>query len=105
MFAGTGVKFAAIFLMTLALILSGLTRCGVADDREIIDNDAGANLALPGEPLENGNDDGSIITSASFFQPCPFYHSCFALSSNQPLLAERTSSKDILRVHKRPLLI
>ena len=96
------MKLAATFLLALALILSGLARCGMADDREVIGNDAGANLALPGEVLENSNDDnGGIITSACSFQSCPFYDSCVSLFSSSSLATEPTSNKDNLKVYKR----
>jgi hypothetical protein len=107
MLAGTSVKLALTFLLTLVLVLGGLTRCMVADDLAIIASNTSASGALPGETLEDDNDDGNIIVSPSLLHSCPFYHSCFALGSNSPITAEPTFSKDGAKfyVFDRALLI
>ena len=107
MLAGAGLKFAITFLLTLVLVLGGLTRCTMLEDLEIVANDANASLALPGETLENDNDDGNLIASTSLLQPCPFYFSGFTTCSDQALATERTPSKDSLEVYtlNRALLI
>jgi hypothetical protein len=89
------------FLLALALVFSGLTRCVVGEDHEVVASDAGANLAVPGETLDNDSDIGNNKTSASFFQSCLFHHRCFAIFFlTQRLMMERYSSKDTLEVYK-----
>ena len=107
MLAGTSVRLALTFLLTLVLVLGGLTRCIAADDLAIIASNTSASGALPGETLEDDNDDGNIIVSPSLLHSCPFYHSCFALGSNSPFAAEPTFSKDGAKfyVFDRALLI
>lgn len=107
MLAEAGLKFAMTFLLMLVLIIGGLARCTMVDDLPIVANDASANLALPGEMLENDNDDGNLIASISLLQPCPFYFSRFATCCDQPLAPEPTRSKDSLEVYtlNRSLLI
>ena len=88
MLAGTSVKLALTFLLTLVLVLGGLTRSMVAGDLAIIASNTSASGALPGETLEDDNDDGNIIVSPSLLHSCPF-----ALGSNSPIAAEPTFSK------------
>jgi hypothetical protein len=52
MLARVGLKFVMTFLLTLVLVLSGVTRSTMVDDLEFIANGASASLALPGETLE-----------------------------------------------------
>ena len=107
MLAGTSVRLALTFLLTLVLVLGGLTRCIVADDLVIVASHTSASGALPGETLEDDTNDGNIIVSPSLLHSCPFYHSCFALGSNWPFATERTFSKDGAKfyVFDRALLI
>ena len=101
------MKFTAIFLLVMTIVFSGLARCAVGEDHEVISSDAGANFAVLGEALDSDNDDGTIITSPTLFQPCRFYHPCFAIVLVQQLVAKRSSNKDSLQVYKlnRTLLI
>ena len=107
MVARVGLKFVMTFLLTLVLVLSGVTRSTIVDDLEFIANGTSASLALPGETLENDNDDGNLIAATSLLQPCPFYFSGFATCPDQPLAMEPTLSKDRLEVYtlNRVLLI
>ena len=94
MLAGTSVRLALTFLLTLVLVLGGLTRCTVADDLAIVASHTSASDAPPGETLEDDTNDGNIIVSPSLLHSCPFYHFCLALGSNSPFAVERTFSKD-----------
>ena len=95
------MKFSLTFLLAIALVFSGLTRCAAGNDHDVVASDAGANLAVPGEALDNDNENGNNKTSASFFELCPFYHPRFAIFFlTQRLMAERHSSKDSLEVYK-----
>jgi hypothetical protein len=89
------------------LVLVGLTRCMVIDDLATVFESATANLALSGEPFDDDNDDGNIALAVSLFNSFPFYHSCFASCSNQPLASEHTLIKDSLKFYtlNRALLI
>jgi len=105
MLAGTSVRLALTFLLTL--VLGGLTRSMVSDDLAIVASHTSASGALPGETLEDDTNDGNIIVSPSLLHSCPFYHFCLALGSNSPFAAERTFSKDGAKfyVFDRALLI
>jgi hypothetical protein len=101
------LKFTATFLLVIVVVFSGLTRSAMGDDHEVISSDAGANFVVFGEALDSDNDDGTIITSPTLFQPCRFYHPCFAIVLVQQLTAGRNSSKHNLQVYQlnRALLI
>jgi len=107
MLAGTSVRLALTFLLTLVLVLGGLTRSMAADDLAIVASHTSASDAPPGETLEDDTNDGNIIVSPSLLHSWPFYHSCLALGSNSPFAAERTFSKDGAKfyVFDRALLI
>ena len=95
------MKSSLTFLLALALVFSGLTRCAMGDDHEVVASDAGASLAVPGETLDNHNDHGNNKTCASFFQSCLFHHPRFAIFFlTQRLMMERHSSKDSVEVYK-----
>jgi hypothetical protein len=107
MLAGTSVRLALTFLLTLVLVLGCLTRSMVADDLAIVASHTSASDAPPGETLEDDTNDGNIIVSPSLLHSCPFYHFCLALGSNSPFAVERTFSKDGAKfyVFDRALLI
>jgi len=73
------MKFSIVFLLVVALSFGGLTRCAVGNDLEVIAKDDGANLASPGETLDNDNDSGTDKIPALFFETCPFYDPCIAV--------------------------
>jgi len=107
MLCGAGLKLVPTFLLTLVLVLCSFTRSMFGGDLAIVANSASAGGVLPGETLENDNNDGSITVSPSLLHSFPFYHSCFASGSNCPVTTERILGKDNVKfyVFDRALLI